>query len=76
MIFSCFFRRVPVKLIGAEVPKATGMKVMPRHKKNADIGTKETFFADSMFLEQEDALSFAENEEVGYKVLQDLLSSG
>lgn len=37
---------------------------MPLHKKNADVGTKTTVFSDTILVEQEDAQTFAENEEV------------
>ena len=41
---------------------------MPLHKKNPDVGIKKTVYADSILIEQEDAKSFAQNEEVGERV--------
>ena len=40
------------------------MKRLPRHKKNKDVGMKQTVFSDTILIEQEDARSFAEGEEV------------
>lgn len=37
---------------------------MPRHKKNPDLGEKTTVFAPSILIEQADAQSFEDNEEV------------
>lgn len=37
---------------------------MPLHKKNPEVGTKVTVFSDTVIVEQEDAKTFAENEEV------------
>lgn len=39
---------------------------MPKHKKNPDVGTKLTAYADTIFVEQEDAASFAVDEEVTF----------
>ncbi|MCO5599901.1 hypothetical protein L7F22_054008 [Adiantum nelumboides] len=39
-------------------------KVMPKHKKNPDAGTKTTIFDSIVYLEQEDAKSFDKDEEV------------
>lgn len=40
------------------------VKTLPRHKKNPDVGTKETVYWNEILIEQEDAQSFADNEEV------------
>lgn len=37
---------------------------MPKHKKNPDIGEKKTVFTSRILIEQEDAVSFEDNEEV------------
>lgn len=37
---------------------------MPKHKKNPDVGTKTTCYADKVFVEQADAATFAQDEEV------------
>lgn len=39
-------------------------KEMPRHKKNADLGTKLTVFDQEVYVEQADARSFGQAEEV------------
>ena len=54
--------RVTVKLNGA--PPTPEVKAMPLHKKNADVGEKQTVYSDTILIEQEDAASFADNEEV------------
>ena len=54
--------RVKVTVNGA--PTEPEVKTMPRHKKNPDVGTKETVYSNEVLIEQEDAQSFAENEEV------------
>lgn len=38
---------------------------MPLHKKNPDVGNKDTVYSDTILIEQADAASFADNEEVG-----------
>ena len=40
------------------------MKTLPKHKKNPDVGEKKTVYSSSILIEQEDALSFEDNEEV------------
>ncbi|KIJ35702.1 hypothetical protein M422DRAFT_180403, partial [Sphaerobolus stellatus SS14] len=40
------------------------IKQNPRHKKNPDVGVKDTVYAPVILIEQKDALSFAENEEI------------
>jgi len=35
-----------------------------KHKKNPDIGSKQTWFASSIWIEQEDAKTFEMEEEV------------
>jgi len=39
---------------------------VPKHKKNPDVGTKTTCYADKVFVEQADAATFAQDEEVRY----------
>ncbi|BGP19968.1 hypothetical protein JCM10213_006745 [Rhodosporidiobolus nylandii] len=58
---------VPVKVVSGEGKPAAGQiesKQNPRHKKNPDVGLKATYYADQIFVEQADAASFADNEEV------------
>lgn len=53
---------VPVTLTGG--PAAEESKRLPKHKKNAELGDKTTFFSSSLLIEQVDAKSFDDNEEV------------
>jgi len=39
---------------------------VPKHKKNLDLGNKSTTYAPEILVEQEDAASFEDNEEVSY----------
>ena len=55
-----------IKLKGG--PESPETQSRPLHKKNPDVGTKKTVYADSILIEQEDAKSFAQNEEVGERV--------
>ena len=45
-------------------PSNPETKLIPKHKKNADIGSKKTVYSSKIFIEQKDAISFDENEEV------------
>lgn len=42
---------------------------MPKHKKNAEVGEKKTVYSSNILVEQEDAQSFEDNEEVSQNVL-------
>jgi len=53
---------VPVTVIGG--PTSEVVKTLPKHKKNPDVGDKKTIYSSSLWIEQEDALSFEDNEEV------------
>lgn len=58
--------RVPVKIIGGE-GKPDGkveIKDLPKHKKNEAVGTKKTYYSETIYVEQADAASFAQDEEV------------
>jgi len=44
-------------------PSTPEIKLNPRHKKNAEIGEKKTVYSSNIFVEQEDAVSFDDNEE-------------
>ena len=37
---------------------------MPRHKKNPEVSEKKTVYSSQIFVEQEDAISFDDQEEV------------
>ena len=39
------------------------VKQNPKHKKNPEVGTKETLYGPVIFVEQDDALSFEDQEE-------------
>lgn len=45
-------------------PIETEVKLVPKHKKNSDLGQKEIVYTSKIFIEQEDALSFDDQEEV------------
>lgn len=49
----------------------TEVLLKPLHKKNPDIGEKQMIFSSRLLMEQEDAASFGDNEEVS---LLDLLA--
>lgn len=45
-------------------PSAPEVKTLPKHKKNPEVGEKKTVFSSTILVEQEDALSFEDQEEV------------
>lgn len=45
-------------------PTGAEVKVLPKHKKNPEVGEKKTVYSSSILIEQEDALSFEDQEEV------------
>lgn len=45
-------------------PAGPEVKKLPKHKKNPEVGEKATVFSSSLLVEQEDAVSFEDNEEV------------
>ncbi|KAG6883535.1 hypothetical protein C0993_005631 [Termitomyces sp. T159_Od127] len=53
---------VPVTIKGG--PASPEVKAVPKHKKNAEIGDKKTVYSSSIIVEQEDAQSFEDQEEV------------
>ena len=52
---------VPVTIVGG--PAKPEVKTLPKHKKNPEIGEKKTIFSSNILVEQEDALSFEDQEE-------------
>ncbi|KAH9079616.1 glutamate-tRNA ligase [Lactarius deliciosus] len=46
------------------VPPEPEIKTLPRHKKNPDVGEKKTVYSSSILIDQEDALSFGDSEEI------------
>lgn len=45
-------------------PSTPEIKTLPKHKKNPEVGEKKTVYTSAIFLEQEDAASFENQEEV------------
>ncbi|KZT71351.1 glutamyl-tRNA synthetase [Daedalea quercina L-15889] len=45
-------------------PSEPEVKTLPKHKKNPEVGEKKTVFSSNILVEQEDALSFDDNEEI------------
>ena len=62
MTFRC---SVPVTIIGA--PAQVEVKTFPKHKKNPEVGEKKTVYSSRIFVEQEDAISFDDQEEVWWR---------
>ena len=60
---------VPVKLIAGEgVPTSPYQKNLPCHKKNPDLGEKQVYYSNEIFVEQEDARTFKQDEEVSSSI--------
>ncbi|GAA5920079.1 hypothetical protein JCM1841_004082 [Sporobolomyces salmonicolor] len=56
---------VPVKIIGGEgKPNGVESKELPKHKKNPDVGNKTTYYGEKIYVEQADAATFAQDEEL------------
>ncbi|KAJ6525755.1 glutamate-tRNA ligase [Mycena capillaripes] len=55
-------KMVPVTITGG--PASPEIKAVPKHKKNPDIGEKKTVYTSTILVEQEDALSFDDQEEL------------
>lgn len=45
-------------------PGSPEVKVLPKHKKNPEVGEKNTVYSSKIIIEQEDAASFEDQEEV------------
>ena len=56
---------VPVTLTGG--PAQPEVKSLPKHKKNPEVGEKKTVYSSQIFVEQEDAISFDDQEEVWWR---------
>ena len=52
---------VPVTIRGG--PTEPEVKTLPKHKKNPEVGEKKTVYTSTILLEQEDAVSFEDQEE-------------
>lgn len=57
-----YFPRVTVTIKGG--PSAVEVKILPKHKKNPDVGEKKTVYSSTILVDQEDAKSFEDQEEV------------
>ncbi|KAF9520611.1 hypothetical protein BS47DRAFT_1481361 [Hydnum rufescens UP504] len=55
-------QRVPLIINGG--PKDIEVKDVPKHKKNPDVGTKKALYSSTVFIEQVDAASFEDQEEI------------
>ncbi|KAF7322471.1 Glutamate-tRNA ligase [Mycena chlorophos] len=55
-------KMVPVTLTNG--PSAPEVKTLPKHKKNPDVGEKKTVYTSTILVEQEDAQSFEDQEEI------------
>ena len=60
--FNSRFLSVPVVIKGG--PTEAEVKSKPKHKKNPDVGEKQTVYSSNIVIEQEDAVSFEDQEEV------------
>lgn len=60
--FTLGFPSVPVTVNGG--PTGAEVKTLPLHKKNPEVGEKQTVYSSTILLEQEDAASFEDQEEV------------
>ncbi|KIY73190.1 glutamate-tRNA ligase [Cylindrobasidium torrendii FP15055 ss-10] len=54
--------KVPVTISGG--PSGAETKTLPKHKKNPDVGEKKTVYSSNIWVDQEDAKSFDDQEEV------------
>lgn len=70
-IFTLSFLRVPVTINGG--PTEIEVKTLPLHKKNPEVGEKQTVYSSTILLEQEDAASFEDHEEVSISGPMDCL---
>jgi len=57
--------RVTVEVKGRE-SEAVDVQSKPLHKKNPEIGSKQLVYSSNLIIEQEDAASFGDNEEVSF----------
>ncbi|KAK7684100.1 glutamate--tRNA ligase [Cerrena zonata] len=55
---------VPVILLNG--PESNTVEEKPKHKKNPEVGVKKVIYSNKVLIDQEDAASFADNEEVTF----------
>lgn len=70
-----------VKLVIKDCPAEPYTKELPRHKKNPSVGTKLTSYSSIAFIEQSDAASISQNEEItlmdwGNVIIKEILKDG
>ncbi|KAJ2495963.1 glutamate--tRNA ligase [Coemansia sp. RSA 1972] len=70
---------VPVTIVGR--PEVPFTKDLLQHKKNLELGTKQTVFSSLVFVDQADTALFAHNKEVtlmdwGNAIVQDIVCTG
>jgi len=52
-------------LVGGDgVPEKPHFRMLPCHKKNPDLGDKKVWYASTLLIDQEDAVTFTQGEEV------------
>lgn len=61
-------RCVSVKVHVNGGPEKPEVRTLPAHKKNPEVGDKKTLFSSDLLMEQIDAESFGDNEEVSRHV--------
>ncbi len=61
-------QRVTVDITGRDTEEVEVL-AKPLHKKNPDVGEKQQVFSSKLIMEQEDALSFGDNEEVSPRLI-------
>jgi len=59
--------RVTVEVKGRET-EGVDVQTKPLHKKDAAIGNKQLVYSSNLIMEQEDAASFGDNEEVSIQL--------
>jgi glutamyl-tRNA synthetase len=59
-----YFPSVLVTIKGG--PTAPEVKSVPKHKKNSEVGEKQTVYSSNLIIEQEDAVSFENQEEASH----------
>jgi glutamyl-tRNA synthetase len=62
LIWEFVYHSVWVTLNGG--PTTPEVKLLPKHKKNAEAGEKKTVYGSTIIIEQQDAVSFEDQEEV------------
>lgn len=64
--FTCILATNPVKVKLLNGPETPIVEEKPKHKKNPDVGMKPVIFANAVLIDQEDAETLNEGEEVTF----------